>query len=352
MKQVKRAVLAPLAIAGLVALAPVAGSILSSPALAQSGTEESDLTLSKKERKQRAKEQRITEYLRKKEEKRARKEAERAAREQQAEQDRLARQQPEERQRPAGEQREAEQRLAAETPSREAPAPATVQTKIEPVSQPTDAPPADAPTVASEVEPTAEKRRKSRRSREVTGRAALPRNLARAQDNVSRSALGRNPTVQRYVSLIDEQAASPQQLAAFGNFLAQNGMPRDAVEYYDVALRLEDDDPVLWVNVGTLHRQLKDLSTAAAAYERALAIDPNYSLAHYNLGVVLDQMGKYNDAVREYKIALSLDPRLGDPTHNPQAANNDRLLAVKVLLYEEQGLGIPLVEIPEGDLPR
>ena len=36
--------------------------------------------------------------------------------------------------------------------------------------------------------------------------------------------LAQDPTVQEYLVMIDEQLASPHQLAAFGSFLAQNGM--------------------------------------------------------------------------------------------------------------------------------
>jgi hypothetical protein len=47
-----------------------------------------------------------------------------------------------------------------------------------------------------------------------------------------------------------------------------------------------------------------------------------------------------------------LEPKLGDPQVNPQAANNERLLAVKLMLYKQQtgNLGLPLVDIPEGEL--
>ena len=36
---------------------------------------------------------------------------------------------------------------------------------------------------------------------------------------------------------------------------------------------------------------------------------------------------------------------------NPAAVNNERLLAVKMMLYEEQGggLGLPLADIPGGE---
>jgi tetratricopeptide (TPR) repeat protein len=185
------------------------------------------------------------------------------------------------------------------------------------------------------------------------GKAArLPRNLARAQANVRATRLGQDPTVQVYLDLIDRQGASAGQLAAFGNFLAENGLGHDALQYYDIALNLEPKDPLLWTNVGTLYRQVGDSSAALSAYNRALSLDPNNALAHYNVGAVLDAQGKYEESIEEYKLALHLDPMLGDPAYNPQAANNQRLLAVKLLLYHEQvgSLGLPLADVPGGQV--
>ena len=248
--------------------------------------------------KERAKQARIEEYLRKKEERRARRA--------------LARQ-----------QREAEREARKATEAASAP--------------------------SSDAEVT--KDRKKNRDR-GSRRVSLPRHLAEAQSVVWASPLAEDPTVTEYLELIDRAEASPQQLGAFANFLAQNGMTRVAFEYYDVALSVDRDDPILWMNIGTLHRQLREFPAAANAYEQALRIDPSSAFAHYNLGAVLDQMDKYEAAIDEYRIALTLDPTLGDPAVNPQAANNERLLAVKLMLYEEQtgSLGLPLVDVPGGEL--
>jgi tetratricopeptide (TPR) repeat protein len=180
----------------------------------------------------------------------------------------------------------------------------------------------------------------------------LPRELARVQTLVRDGPLGQDPTVRGYLDLIDRAEASPHQLAAFGNFLSESGWPEGALEYYAVALSIEQEDPVLWLNTGTLLRKLGEHKAALDAYQRALSLDPNNAYAHYNLGVVLDDTGKYEDALVEYKIALTLDPALGDPATNPQVAHNERLLAVKLLLYKEQigNVGLPLVEVPGGEL--
>jgi tetratricopeptide (TPR) repeat protein len=258
------------------------------------------------EEKERAKQARIDEYLRKKEERRARRDMEKAQKAQKAQQEQWK--------------------------------PLPVE-KAEPSPEPTK----------PEAEKARKKRKKKARRAEMP---QLPKELALIQEYLRGTELGQDPTVRDYLDLIDSGEASPQQLAAFGNFLSQNGMHRDAMEYYAAALSMEKRDALLWMNVGTLHRNMQELSLAANAYGKALSIDPNNAFAHYNLGSVLDEMGKYEEAIEEYKIALTLDPTLGDPIYNPAAANNERLLAVKLMLYGEQAgsLGLPLVDLPGGSL--
>jgi len=188
----------------------------------------------------------------------------------------------------------------------------------------------------------------------VTPSSDLPKELAMAQGAVRASSVGQDPSVQRYLDLIDQQEASAYELAAFGNFLAESGLRPEALVYYSVAVDLVQDDPVLWLNLGSLHRQLGDLSAATSAYGRVLQLDPNNALAHYNMATIFDAQKKYENAIEAYTVALTLDPSLGDPKHNPQAANNTRLLAVKMMLYQQGtgSIGTSLVDIPEGQLDR
>jgi tetratricopeptide (TPR) repeat protein len=294
----------------LIILLLILGSV-APPALAQAGetgSQSGDETeLSKKEQKEKAKQARIEEYLRKKEERRARRELEQEQKAQAAAQ--------------AG-------------------------------ASSTGATAAGATAVAVGTAAAAGASEEPARQRPDDDEVKLPKGLQEAQDILRANEIAQDPTVAEYIELIDRAEASPQQLAAFGSFLGQNGMNRLALEYYAAAPSIEQDDPIIWLNVGTLHRQLQQYSDAESAYSRALSIDLNNAFAHYNLGAVYDEQRKYDAALEEYRIALTLDPSLGDPEVNPQAANNERLLAVKLMLYQQQigNLGLPLVEVPGGEL--
>jgi tetratricopeptide (TPR) repeat protein len=298
-------------------------------AAAPAENDESEMT--RKERKAAAKEQRIQEYLRKREQRQARKAAEKEAREQ-ARLDARTTDDAAEATAQA-EQIEAEQIRARQKAARPQPQPA--------------------PEPVATVDDRAEKKKGKKRGRGPQV-SPLPRDLARAQQNVRSTHLAADPTVQEYLELIDRQGASPHQLAAFGSFLAQSGMTRDALEYYNVAIRIDAEDPTLWVNRGTLQMQARDYNAAASSFAKALSLNPNHSVAHYNLGASLDEMNRYDDAVASYKTALTLDPSLGDPVKNPQAANNDLLLAVRLMLYQETdgSLSTPLLDVDTGQLPR
>jgi tetratricopeptide (TPR) repeat protein len=280
--------------------------------------------LSAKERKQQAKDKRIEEYLRKRDERRDEKQAKESTR------------------RARGEAKHSEA-AARELEQQQLAAQADAEKRARQAALP---PPDDAAATDEEVA----MRRARRRG---AGSSELPRGLARAQANIRSTELALDPTVDEYLTLIDQQGASPHELAAFANFIAENGMIRDALEYYRVALLLADDDPVLWINAGTLHLQTKNFSAASGHFSRALALDPNNAMAHYNMGATHDLTNRYEDAIESYKTALFLDPSLGDPVYNPRAANNDLLLAVKLLLYQEQtgSSAVPLLDVSTGRLP-
>lgn len=274
------------------------------PAVAQeTGESEADA-------KAKAKEERIAEYLRKKEERRARLEAEQTRKEEEAAAKRTA---------------------AALAVSEKPPAPA----------------PSAQPAAVAEDRP-----RKEKPAPRAKRAAALPRRLNQLHQTLRASAFGQDPTVAPYMDLIARGEASAQQIAAFGNFLGQADRFEEALAYYDLALGLDNRDTSIWLNAGTLQRQAGNYPAAAAAYSEVLRLDPSHAFAHYNLGAVLDELGDYDNALEEYKLALILDPSLGDPAINPQAANNEKLVAVRLMLYKEKAgsLGLPLVNVPNGEV--
>jgi tetratricopeptide (TPR) repeat protein len=164
---------------------------------------------------------------------------------------------------------------------------------------------------------------------------------------VRKSPIGSEPNVIAYLDLMSTGQASGAQVNDFAAYVAKRGMPKVAISFQQYALKLQPQNPTLWLNLGTLQRTTGAFSSAETSFKKAITIDPINALAHYNLGAVYDAQGEYDDAIEEYRRALVLDPSLSDPRKNPQVVNNENLLAVELEIYQSQAgaLGLPLLQI-------
>jgi tetratricopeptide (TPR) repeat protein len=122
------------------------------------------------------------------------------------------------------------------------------------------------------------------------------------------------------------------------------GKAAQALQAFEHALTLDDDDPLLWRNLGEtlLDPSLRQFQAAAEAFQHALALDDTYDLAWIGLGnahrfqgqqeaalsaydtaikqrpdrpeawagrgMVLSDQGRYTEAIESYAQALALDP--------------------------------------------
>ena len=184
------------------------------------------------------------------------------------------------------------------------------------------------------------------------GSGSSSRGLARTNERVLTSRLGRDAEIRKYVELVQAGRADAAQIAMLGNTLADAGALPAAAAYYQEALRLDPENADLWVNFGTIQRRSNQSKAAISAYQQAVSIDANHAVAHYNLGASYHDLDKYEDALKEYMAAFILDPKLADPRHNPAVVNNNMLLPLKVIRYQQQSgaLGLPLSEIPGGEI--
>ena len=155
-------------------------------------------------------------------------------------------------------------------------------------------------------------------------------------------------TGQAHIAAMDS-GGTAVQMAAFGSYLAEQGYLPASVALYSEATRIAPDNPTLWLNLGATQMRLGHISDASQSFQKAIRLDPNNATAHYNLGAVYARTD-YDKAIKEFTTALMLDPDLGDPSINPQAANNDLLVPVKLMLYQarEGSVALPLVPV-EGE---
>lgn len=224
---------------------------------------------------------------------------------------------------------------AEETAAAETPAPETA-TKPPAAAEPAAPAPADAvPPPSKAARPT----------------AYNTKDLEGPIGKIRRSTLGADPAVTTYLDRIERGEASAAQLNDFAGFLLRRGVPNVAAPFQKAATELAPDQPALWVNLGTIEQARGKSGAASSAYKKAIDLDPTNGMAYYGLGVVADSGGNYDDAIEYYRRALLIEPNLADPKVNPQVVNNERMLAVQLLLARDKAgaLSLPLLPAKSGE---
>jgi len=146
------------------------------------------------------------------------------------------------------------------------------------------------------------------------GRAALPFCLALAA-GLSWATWQRNETYRSAEGIWSDTVAKvPGNERAHVNlgaaWLEVPGHLNDAVAQYELALRLNPDDPEVRNDLGSIWLKVPGrLNDAIAQYQEALRLKPDYIEARNNLGNAWSGVpGRLNDAVAQYELALRLKP--------------------------------------------
>lgn len=117
---------------------------------------------------------------------------------------------------------------------------------------------------------------------------------------------------------------------------------KDAIRLGRRFLKIDEAKPSYWMNYGTFHRGLGDLTGAMRAFRTALMHDPKYAEAEFNVSITAMMMGELYEAFRAYERRWAI-PTFPSPV---------RLFAKKIwggpyskdphpsiLVYMEQGMG-------------
>src|SRR5437667_1120360 len=102
----------------------------------------------------------------------------------------------------------------------------------------------------------------------------------------------------------------------FGEALAQQGKPAEAIEHYRQAVNIKPDYADAHYNLGGALAQQGKLADAIHHYQRALQITPDDADAHTHWGLVLAQQGRLAEAIEHYRQALRINPGHADAQSN------------------------------------
>jgi tetratricopeptide (TPR) repeat protein len=101
-----------------------------------------------------------------------------------------------------------------------------------------------------------------------------------------------------------------------GLALKVEGNPREALRWYEEALRVTPGNAEVLNNAGVALMSLGDAQGAVRRYREALRASPAYPLAHNNLATALASLGDREGAIREYSEALRLKPDYAEARAN------------------------------------
>ncbi|MBU3632005.1 tetratricopeptide repeat protein, partial [Polynucleobacter sp. AP-Feld-500C-C5] len=103
----------------------------------------------------------------------------------------------------------------------------------------------------------------------------------------------------------------------------------DALNAYDLALKIKPDDVDTLVNKGSTLIDAKDYASALVVLNNAILLRPNIPEAWSNKGVALNKLKRYEEAITSFEKALSLKPDYAEAWSNKGVALN------KLKRYEE-----------------
>lgn len=103
---------------------------------------------------------------------------------------------------------------------------------------------------------------------------------------------------------------------ALGNAYFKMGKLDEAIEQYNVALRIQPTFTRAIGNLGNAYNKKGELDKAVEQYRLAIRQNPKDANFHNNLGIAYAKSGKLSDALSEFQTAVGINPYYSDGYNN------------------------------------
>ena len=113
--------------------------------------------------------------------------------------------------------------------------------------------------------------------------------------------------VQQSARASHQVASGKNQNMAFPGVTPGSGIAL-ALAYYDYGLKLDANHAHLYTNLGSLFKDIGQLSAAIRMYEKAVDCDGNFDIALANLANAVKDKGNIKDAIQYYRRAVASNP--------------------------------------------
>lgn len=114
--------------------------------------------------------------------------------------------------------------------------------------------------------------------------------------------------------LPEENTAHTLNIQGYQHLL--KGEAEEALSYFQRALALAPENPIILNNMGNALLNLNRFDAAQEAYQQAIAANLNYLKPYRNLALLYQLQGKNNEAIAAYLKYLDLAPDDGEAHHN------------------------------------
>ena len=101
-----------------------------------------------------------------------------------------------------------------------------------------------------------------------------------------------------------------------GAALIASGRPKDAIPYFERALKIKSNYPEAHDNWGRALNELGQPQDAIAHFRQALELDRHDTAAMNNWAAALVKLGQPDEAIKQYHQALEINPRLAEVRSN------------------------------------
>ena len=92
-----------------------------------------------------------------------------------------------------------------------------------------------------------------------------------------------------------------------GYNLEKHDLPK-AIEKYDLSLKFNPENELVWNNRGATLHNLKKYEEALESHNRTISLRPEFVEAWNNRGVTLAKLGRYDEAIKNHDKAIELRP--------------------------------------------
>ena len=161
-------------------------------------------------------------------------------------------------------------------------------------------------------------------------------------------------TIREYWQKAEREELDPPALVDLGTMLFYRGYPKDAIRYFQRALKLDSDLYEAWFRIGLVEHSEGNFDNARQAYKRCLKKLTGHGWCNFYRGLLEEQLGHGSDAMYFYRRALKFAPELADPKVNPEVMASRLILGAQLENQDRRDFkaSVPMRYLEPGKVER